>query len=78
RFIVDFFCAELKLIVEIDGSSHFSKPEYDAYRQDKLKKLGFHIIRFQEGQVLNQYADVHLQLMHTVHVLKEHNSNPLP
>ena len=78
RFIVDFFCAELKLIIEIDGSSHFSKPEYDAYRQERLKRLGYQIVRFQEGQVLNQYADVHIKLMHAVHVLKEHNSNPLP
>ena len=40
-FIVDFFCPELKLIIEIDGNSHFQKPEYDSYRQERLKSLGF-------------------------------------
>jgi len=36
RFIVDFFCAELKLIIEIDGNSHYSKPDYEEYRQNLL------------------------------------------
>ena len=70
RFIVDFFCAELKLIIEIDGSSHFFKPEYDAYRQERLKSLGYTILRFQEGEVLNQFDHVYVQLVHAVHVLK--------
>src|SRR5690606_32528266 len=54
HFIVDFFAPELQLIIEIDGSSHFQKPEYDAFRQKKLESLGYTIIRFTEGQVINQ------------------------
>lgn len=51
NFIVDFFCPELKLIVEIDGSSHNVKPEYDFFREEKLKKMNYKIKRFIEGDI---------------------------
>ena len=66
RFIVDFFIPELKLIIEIDGNSHYRKPEYDFYRQERLIKLGYTIIRFTEGQVINQLDLVHQQLLHAI------------
>ena len=66
RFIVDFFIPELKLIIEIDGNSHFFKPEYDYYRQERLKSLGYKIVRFSEGEVMNQLDNVHQQLCHVV------------
>lgn len=52
RFIADFFCADLKLIIEIDGSSHIGKEAYDAYRQQRLENLGYTVIRFREGEEL--------------------------
>jgi very-short-patch-repair endonuclease len=70
RFIVDFFCAELGLIIEIDGSSHFNKAHYDAYRQKRLITLGYKIVRFSEGEVLNQFGDVLRQLIHVTDCLK--------
>lgn len=70
NFIVDFFSAEIKLIIEIDGSSHLVKSEYDHYRQNKLEALGYHFLRFEEGEVINQFQDVHHRIVHTVHVLK--------
>ncbi len=70
HFIVDFFCPELKLIVEIDGNSHYSKPEYDAFRQEKLINLGYHMVRYSEGEVLNQLDDVSAALRHVIYCLK--------
>src|SRR5690606_4826310 len=70
HFIVDFFAPELQLIIEIDGSSHFQKPEYDAFRQKKLELLGYTIIRFTEGQVINQLDEVCEQIDFVVHCLK--------
>jgi very-short-patch-repair endonuclease len=69
RFIVDFFCPELNLIIEIDGNSHLNKGEYDYYRENRLKSLGFQIIRFTEGNVLQNYNNVHFDIMRTVEVL---------
>ena len=39
-YIVDFYAAEVKLIIEIDGSSHVAKGEYDRKRQTQLELLG--------------------------------------
>jgi len=70
NFIVDFFSQEIGLIIEIDGSSHFVKPEYDKYRQDKLESLGYKFLRFSEGEVIHQFDNVYRQLSHAVHCLK--------
>ncbi|MFM8833835.1 MAG: endonuclease domain-containing protein [Cytophagales bacterium] len=37
NFIVDFFCYDLMLAIEIDGSSHDGKEKYDSFRQQKLE-----------------------------------------
>ena len=69
-FIVDFFCPELKLIIEIDGNSHDNNAKYDRYRQDRLIALGFTLLRFQEGEVLNQIDEVAGKINHAVHCLR--------
>jgi very-short-patch-repair endonuclease len=71
NFIVDFFCPDLKLIIEIDGNSHYNKGEYDRYRQDKLISLGYHMLRFEEAAVINQLNNVAEQINHAVFVLKD-------
>ncbi|MCH2232668.1 MAG: endonuclease domain-containing protein [Crocinitomicaceae bacterium] len=70
NFIVDFFSFECRLIIEIDGSSHFNKPSYDSYRQEYLNKLGYKILRFKEGEVINQLDEVITKIEHAVFVLK--------
>ena len=50
-YIVDFFCSELKLLVEIDGISHNDKGESDKIRQQKLESLGLSVLRFYEWDV---------------------------
>ena len=53
RFIIDFYCAEAKLCIEIDGSSHFepSQSEYDQARTVWLEKDGYTVIRFTNHDV---------------------------
>ena len=70
RFIVDFFSAEIGLIIEIDGSSHTAKSAYDRYRQDKLESFGYTLIRFQEGEVIHRYPDVESEISRVIQVLK--------
>ena len=48
NYIVDFYCHELKLAIEIDGDSHDHNGEYDIKRQKKLEKLGVEFIRFND------------------------------
>jgi very-short-patch-repair endonuclease len=52
RYIVDFYCKPLNLVIEIDGSYHF-EPEQrvkDAVRQKLLEEMGLYFLRFTEQQ----------------------------
>ena len=52
-FVADFFCAQHKLIIEIDGNSHLKKEDYDELRTHLLRKLNFHVIRFSNNEITN-------------------------
>jgi very-short-patch-repair endonuclease len=58
NYIVDFFCNELMLAIEIDGDSHDSKVEYDKNRQTKLESLGLHLLRFSDLDVKSNMEGV--------------------
>ena len=51
KFIVDFYCHELSLVIEIDGISHALKEDYDERRQKRLESLGVHFLRFDDLDV---------------------------
>ena len=51
RFIVDFYCAASRLVVEVDGDSHAEQVEYDAARTEWLEAQGYQVIRFANGDV---------------------------
>ena len=53
-FIVDFVCLETRLVIELDGSQH--NPEVDAEREAYLRRRGYRIKRYWNGE-LNQYFD---------------------
>ena len=48
RYVVDFYCPSIKLVIEVDGDSHFSSEaqEYDRLREVYILSLGIKIIRF--------------------------------
>ncbi len=51
NYIVDFFCSELMLAIEIDGDSHIGKEKEDKIRQEKLESLGVKFLRFGDRKV---------------------------
>ena len=51
NYIVDFYCPALKLVVEIDGSSHNEKQEYDRFRDEFLRTTGLQTIHFLDGDI---------------------------
>jgi very-short-patch-repair endonuclease len=60
RFILDFYCAEARLAIEIDGDSH-SEPDqaaYDAARTQWLQERGYGVIRFEARQVEDNLPSV--------------------
>ena len=63
NFIVDFFCYELKLIIEVDGSVHEGREEYDKVRQTFLENQGYTVIRYRNDQVLFERENVFLDIV---------------
>ena len=57
-FIVDFYCAALQLVIEIDGESHFTEQgkQYDAEKTGMLEGYGLKVVRLTNVEVL-QSAD---------------------
>jgi len=64
-FILDFYCAETKVAVELDGTHHKSKgqKEYDKDRAEFLKDYGIRIIRIPNEEVLNSIENVLQQII---------------
>lgn len=46
NYIVDFYCADLKLIIEIDGDSHSEQETYDKERTRAFENYGLTVLRF--------------------------------
>jgi very-short-patch-repair endonuclease len=53
RFIVDFYCAEIGLVVEVDGLIHEYQHEEDKIREVFIKSQDFQLLRFSNEDVLN-------------------------
>ena len=68
RFIVDFLCAKAKLIIEVDGSQHYTADgeAYDADRTAILEGLGYSVLRISNYDVDCNYAGVCEQIDETV------------
>jgi very-short-patch-repair endonuclease len=62
-YVVDFYCAELKLAIEIDGDSHAEQPDYDAQRTAFLESRGLRVLRYANRDILKNLPGVyeHLQ-----------------
>jgi len=60
NFIVDFFAPVVSLAIEIDGSHHFeaNHSHQDRQRDTMLEKEGIKVLRFHNGQVLNEIETV--------------------
>ena len=52
-YVVDFYCHQLKLVVELDGMTHHGQTEADAHRQRELERQGLRVIRITNDQVLH-------------------------
>jgi len=78
RFIVDFCCAEQRLIIEIDGSVHDQQTDYDQARTDALQVAGYRVLRFTNAQVEQHMAAVCADVRQTLTHLdgsKVYNAN---
>ena len=75
EFIVDFYCKDLMLAIEIDGSSHDADGAYekDIKRQKRLEALNVNFLRFNDSEVKNDISNV----LKTIEKWIEENKNNL-
>jgi formamidopyrimidine-DNA glycosylase len=57
-YIVDFYCDEARLAIELDGGQHASSSDYDSARTEGLKRLGIRVLRFWNNDVLGNLDGV--------------------
>ena len=60
NFIVDFYCHKAKLIIEVDGSQHYTEQgrHSDEFRTDRLSEFDLNIIRFTNQQIDDNFYGV--------------------
>ena len=53
HFIADFYCAQAKLVIELDGSQHYEAPglAYDKMRTDRLEEFGLTVLRIPNNEI---------------------------
>jgi very-short-patch-repair endonuclease len=73
EYIVDFYCHELMLAIEIDGDSHLYKYEYDIKRQGELEKQGVVFLRFSDLDIKQNMFSVGIALEQVVQELINKN-----
>ena len=76
-FVVDFFCADERLIVEVDGAIHTTQQSADAERQTLLESLGLRFVRISASLVEND-LDTVLQRIAHMFTAKPSTTTPSP
>ena len=77
RFIVDFYCHQHKLVIELDGNIHelSEVKENDLKREDELKDLNLNIIRFKNEDVLHNLPKVLEEILQSINALGKNPSH---
>lgn len=80
NYIVDFYCFELNLIIEIDGQYHNHEETYklDLIREEELAKYNLTIIRFTEMEVRKEMPNVLRTIEQYIENFKENNVEHTP
>ena len=56
--IVDFYCKDLQLAIEVDGESHYGNLKADKRREKRLNKLGVNVLRFDDMEIVYELDEV--------------------
>ena len=74
EFIVDFYCKKVQLVIEIDGVTHNSKQRYDKRRENRLRELGFNVLRFDGYYIINNITGVLESIMACIEEIENKTS----
>lgn len=68
-YIADFYCHELKLIIELDGWIHLKQLDEDMVRTERLEDQGYTVVRFTNDEILNHWEEVCKVLLNRIEEL---------
>lgn len=71
-YVVDFWCAEHQLVIELDGAGHRMRKQKDAQRDEVLQHHGIRVLRFPSGLV---YADINFILERIRNVIAQRSKS---
>lgn len=73
RYIADFYCPECKLVIELDGDSHYQAhaQEYDRERDNFMQALGITVLRFDNYEVMTNVEGVLMQIVQQIDIAGE-------
>jgi cyclase len=76
-YIADFYCHELKLVIEVDGSIHNLKEvvEHDIAREEDISSFGIKVIRFSNNEVKNRIESVVERIKFTISELRTNGTH---
>jgi very-short-patch-repair endonuclease len=66
NYIADFYSREKNLVIEIDGSSHDNKYEYDTDRDEYMKNIGINVLRISDQDVKHDMSNVLIWIKHNI------------
>ena len=78
NYILDFFCYELMLGIEVDGYSHefLEVYEKDQVKENRMNELGITVLRFSDYQVLKDTENVIRAIEFFIEEFEKHTPNP--
>ena len=80
NYIVDFYCADAKIVIELDGSQHYENrgKEIDKIRDSYLSSLGFKVLRYSNSDVNKNFSGVCEDILKHISTSSTVNTVPLP
>lgn len=68
KYVIDFYCPEIKLAIEADGDTHNSEEEikYDKERQSEIENIGIRFLRFKNDEIFGNIDDVIKKIMREI------------
>ncbi len=78
RYVADFYCPKLKLVIEIDGYSHLDEEAFknDQTRQNYLENLGLTVLRYTSEEIFNNTKQVIEQIYYICKKLDSTSATP--
>ena len=72
RYIVDFYCAKIKLVIEVDGDQHFTEKgvQQDQIRTEELNRCGLYVLRISNEDIQRDFDGICRHIEETINTFR--------